>query len=67
MSLDIVPLTLSQFRELFVALSETNQVHQSRVRAIVEECAQYRHLHAPDWKRELASLVEGDVGQLRAG
>jgi hypothetical protein len=66
MSLDIVPLTLAQFRELFVALFETSQVDQTRIRAILEECAKYRHLHAPEWEREIALCVEEYVGRLRA-
>jgi hypothetical protein len=66
MSLDIVPLTLAQFRDFFVALFETNQVDHRRIRALLEACAQYRHLHAPEWKREIALRLEQQVRQIRA-
>ncbi len=65
MRLDIVPITLAQFKEVFEALFKSRQVDVAIVRELLEQCGNLRPTHeAPAWKREIASIVQRTVSQL---
>lgn len=65
MRLDIIPITLAQFKEIFKALFVSGQVDVALIRELLEQCGNLRPAHeAPAWKREIANVVDRTVGQL---
>lgn len=57
--LDIVPFTLAQFRQYFMAMFETEQAKPEKVRELIMACeAQRDILDAPKWKTYISSIVE---------
>lgn len=65
MRLDIVPITLAQFKDVFAALFESGRVDVALIRQLLEQCGSLRPIYeAPAWKREIASLVQKTVGWL---
>lgn len=65
MRLDIIPITLAQFKDVFEALFESGQVDVALIRELLEQCGSLRPTHeAPAWKREIAGVVQRTVGQL---
>ena len=65
MRLDIIPITLAQFKDVFEALFASGQVDVSLIRELLEQCGSLRPTHeAPAWKREIADVVQRTVGQL---
>lgn len=67
MRLDIIPITLAQFKEVFEALFASGQVNVALIRELLEECGRLRPINeAPAWKQEIAGLVEQTVDQLLA-
>lgn len=66
MRLDIVPLTLRQFRDFFDAMFTSAQVEVQRVRQLLDECGSLRPEHeAPAWKREINETVARQVAHLK--
>ena len=65
MRLDIIPITLAQFKDVFEALFASGQVDVDLIRKLLEQCGSLRPMHeAPAWKREIADVVQRTVGQL---
>jgi len=65
MRLDIIPITLAQFKDVFEALFVSGQVDVALIRELLEQCGNLRPTHeAPAWKREIADVVQRTVGQL---
>lgn len=65
MRLDIIPITLAQFKDVFEALFASGQVDVALIRELLEQCGSLRPTHeAPAWKREIADVVQRTVGQL---
>ncbi|UGV32147.1 AlwI family type II restriction endonuclease [Halopseudomonas aestusnigri] len=65
MRLDIIPITLAQFKKVFEALFASGQVDVGLIRDLLEQCGSLRKTHeAPAWKQEIAGVVERTVGQL---
>jgi hypothetical protein len=66
MRLDITPITLSQFKEVFEALFGSGQINVRFIQEFLERCGSLRPTHeAPAWKSEIAKLVQHTVGQIR--
>jgi hypothetical protein len=58
MRLDIVPLTLVQFKTIFEAMFQSGKVRVADVRELLNTCNTVRpQLHAPDWKLEIERTV----------
>ncbi len=58
--LDIVPLTLGQFRKYFDAMFKSNQARPEKLRELIVECENRRDiLEAPKWKQYIDSTVSG--------
>lgn len=56
--LDIVPLTLGQFQEYFVAMFEGNRAKPENLRELILKCETKRDvLDAPDWKKYIGAVV----------
>ena len=56
--LDIVPLTLAQFRKYFVAMFEANKADPVRLRSLIMKCESRRDiLEAPAWKQYIDEVV----------
>lgn len=65
MRLDIIPITLAQFKSVFDALFASKKVNVSLIRELLEQCGNLRPIHeAPAWKREIANVVQRTVGVL---
>lgn len=65
MRLDIIPITLAQFKGMFEALFECGNFDVSFIRELLEECGSLRLAHeAPSWKREIAAVVARRVAQI---
>lgn len=60
--LDIVPLTLTQFREHFVAMFESGNSKPERLKDLILECAIRRDvLSGPEWKEYIDRTVQGRI------
>lgn len=60
--LDIVPLTLEQFRRFFVAMFEVKRASPDRLRALLRQCGKERDFFdAPAWKGYIDSVIEERV------
>ena len=58
MRLDIVPLTLSQFKAFFEAMFSTGNVRVPAIRELLDACSASRaDHHAPEWKTEIDHTV----------
>lgn len=56
--LDIVPLTLEQFKSYFVAMFEKQQAKPEHLRDLILECETKRDiLNAPDWKHYINAVI----------
>lgn len=65
MRLDIIPITLAQFKEVFKALFVSGQVNSAHIREFLEQCGNLRRTHeAPAWKHEIGGVVQQTVDQL---
>ncbi len=54
MSLNIVPVKLEQFKNLFDAFFKSKQINVSLIREVLDSCTTLRQAHeAPSWKREI--------------
>lgn len=64
--LDIVPVTLEQFRNYFVALFENEQVNPENLRDLILDCEAKRDIFdAPNWKEHINSVVLGRVQEFK--
>ena len=62
MRLSILPLTVAQFRQFFVALFISAKVDNEHVRNLIELCVAKRDgLEAPSWKGEIEQTVSSCV------
>lgn len=60
--LDIVPLTLAQFRKYFVAMFEAKRAAPESLRALIWKCEAKRDfLDAPTWKQHIDLVVEEKI------
>lgn len=65
MRLDIIPVTLAQFKSFFIALFTTGQVDVGLVRDLLDACGDLRALHeAPAWKREMQQVFNHQIAAL---
>lgn len=65
--LDIVPLTLEQFRCFFVAMFRANQASPDKLRNLILQCEETRDsVDAPTWKVNIAEIVDKAVKDLEA-
>lgn len=63
--LNIVPLSLEQYRRYFVAMFETNLAEPQQIRELILDCEHQRDfMDAPDWKRTIDSIVRAKVSSL---
>lgn len=66
MRLDIIPLTLRQFRDFFDAMFTSTQVEVQRVRQLLDLCGSLRPEHeAPAWKREINETIARQVAHFK--
>lgn len=64
--LDIVPLTLEQFRKYFVAMFEAKKAEPERLQSLILKCEKNRDLvDAPMWKYHIEVAVSEKVNELR--
>lgn len=64
--LDIVPLTLEQFRRFFVAMFKAERTTPDRLQELLEKCEEKRDLFdAPLWKGYISSVIEEKVKLFR--
>lgn len=62
MKLDIVPITLVQFKDIFEAIFQSDRIDPELIRELLDQCGNLREYQAPDWKLEINSLVGKTVG-----
>lgn len=66
--LDIVPLTLAQFREHFVAMFESKSASPERLRELIHECTTRRDiLSGPEWKLYIERTVQNRTRLISEG
>lgn len=64
--LDIVPLTLAQFREYFISMFKGNRVTPELLKDLIVECEAKRdELEAPLWKQFVEETVRTKIAQLK--
>lgn len=65
MRLDIIPLTLAQFKAFFEALFTSGRVEVGLIRELLDLCGGLRPAHeAPAWKREIEQIIEQRIAHL---
>jgi hypothetical protein len=65
MRLDIIPLTLTQFKNFFEALFVTGRVDVGLIREILDLCSELRAAHeAPAWKHEIEKTINRRISML---
>lgn len=65
MRLDIIPVTLQQFKTFFEALCKSGRRDIGLIRELLDSASSLRPAHeAPAWKREIDRLVEQKIQQL---
>ncbi len=68
MRLDIVPLTLVQFKVFFEAMFTSRNVHVTAIRELLDTCSTFRpSLYAPEWKAQIEQTVQAKAASLLAG
>lgn len=66
--LDIVPLTLAQFKMYFVSLFQANAVNPKKLRDLILKCESQRDvLQAPAWKKYIESTVDEKTKEIMEG
>lgn len=66
--LDILPLTLSQFREHFTAMFESGAAEPAKLRELIVSSTIRRDvLNGPDWKAYIERTVVSEVSRIRRG
>ncbi|WP_202943490.1 AlwI family type II restriction endonuclease [Geobacter metallireducens] len=67
MGLDIIPLTIAQFKTLFEAMFRSGNVRVAEIRELLNICTGFRpDLHAPEWKAEIDRTVLARAAVLTA-
>lgn len=67
MRLDIIPVTLTQFRHFFEALFTCSRVEIGLVRELLDQCGELRQEHeAPAWKEQMARAIGEKIEALQA-
>lgn len=65
--LDIVPLSLEQFRRHFVSMFEVKQARPEHLRDLILQCETERdNLEAPDWMRHIEAVVSQRIQSFRS-
>lgn len=65
MRLDIVPITLTQFKGFFEALFKSGNIEVGLVRELLDLCGDLRLAHeAPAWKHEISQTVNQKIAQM---
>jgi len=65
MRLDIVPITLIQFKAFFEALFASGRIEIDLIREMIDQCGNLRQkCEAPEWKLEIDAIVQRIVIQL---
>jgi len=57
MNLDIVPLTLLQFKELFEAMFKNNSVKNNHIQEVLIKCRELNEHESPIWKKKISEEV----------
>lgn len=57
LNLDIVPLPLLQFKELFEAMFKNNKVKNDHIQDVLVKCRSLNTLESPEWKRKISEEV----------
>jgi hypothetical protein len=66
MRLDIIPVTLAQFKAFFEALFTAGRVEVGLIRELLDLCGGLRPAHeAPAWKAQIERTVERKIHELR--
>jgi AlwI restriction endonuclease. len=66
MRLDIIPVTLAQFKAFFEALFTASRVEVGLIRELLDLCGGLRPAHeAPAWKAEIERAVQRKIHELR--
>jgi len=66
MRLDIIPVTLLQFKNFFEALFTSGHVEVDLIRELLDLCGASRHQHeAPAWKRKIEETISNRIAILR--
>ncbi|MEI7934820.1 MAG: AlwI family type II restriction endonuclease [Chlorobiaceae bacterium] len=65
MRLDIIPVTLLQFKSFFEALFRSGHVEVTLIRELLDLCGESRHQHeAPAWKRNIEETISNRIAIL---
>jgi hypothetical protein len=65
MRLDIIPVTLVQFKAFFEALFTSGRVDVSLIRELLDLCGNLRSAHeAPAWKKEIQMAFDHRIDAL---
>lgn len=65
MRLDIIPVTLAQFKAFFEALFTAGRVEVGLIRELLDLCGGLRPAHeAPSWKREIGAAIKQRIAAL---
>lgn len=65
MRLDIIPVTLAQFKAFFEALFRAGRVEVGLIRELLDLCGGLRPAHeAPSWKREIEATINQRIAAL---
>lgn len=66
--LDILPLTLTQFREYFTAMFESGSAEPVKLKDLILSCTMRRDvLASPDWKRYIDRTIISEIECIRCG
>ena len=66
MRLDIIPVTLAQFKAFFEALFTAGRVEVGLIRELLDLCGGLRLAHeAPAWKAQIERAVESKIHELK--
>jgi len=64
MQLDIVPMPLSQFKELFVAMFQCKKVDKAHIAEIISRCRVLHEHEPPIWKAKIAEQIAAYSAEL---
>jgi hypothetical protein len=65
MRLDIIPVTLMQFKEFFEAMFKSRCVNIDLIRELLDQCGNLRpNFKAPAWKLEIEKTVQQNINRL---
>ncbi len=65
MRLDIIPVTLLQFKSFFEALFKSGNIDVGLIRELLDLCGKSRHQHeAPAWKRKIEETISNRIAIL---